>query len=87
LCITVGAAVLVITLAACGSDNNTRTDPHATTAAEIEPEITTTSPPDTVPLPDLADPATRKQFVCSFADGYFTEPQAPRDNSTSEDCG
>ena len=86
LWIAVGSAVLAITLVACGANNNARrgTDPNATPAAEIQRKNSTTSQPDTVRLPDLTDPATRKQFVCSFADGYFTEPQVPRGNSTSD---
>jgi hypothetical protein len=80
--------VLAITLAACGSYYNARgTDPHATPAAEIERHNNTTSPPDIVRLPDLTDPAQRKQFVCSFANGYFNEPQPSPDNSTSDYCG
>jgi hypothetical protein len=86
--IAIGAAVLAITLAACGSNNNARqgTDPHATPATEIERQNTTTTQPDIVRLPDLTQPATRKQFVCGFANGYFTQPQPPRDNSTSNYC-
>ena len=61
LCIAAGAVVVAITLAACGSDNNTRrgTDPQLTPAAEITREAHMTSPSDTVQLPDLTDPATR----------------------------
>lgn len=86
LVIAAGAAVLAITLAACGSNNTRRgTDPHATPATETARQDNATSPPDTVRLPDLTDPETRKQFACSFDDGYFTEPRAPRDDAPS-DC-
>jgi glucose/arabinose dehydrogenase len=82
LSIATGAAVLAMTLAACGSGNARRgTDPQATPTARTARQNHPTSPPDTVRLPDLTDPATRKQFACGFADGYFTEPQAPRDNT------
>ena len=86
--LAIGAAGLAITLAACGANNNARpgTDPHATPATEIERHNNRTTQPDTVPLLDLTQPATRKQFVCSFANGYFTQPQPPRDNSTSKYC-
>jgi hypothetical protein len=84
--IAAGAAVLAITLAACGPANTRRgTDPQATPAANSTRQNLPTRPPDTVRLPDLTDPATRKRFACSFADAYFTEPQAPRDNAPS-DC-
>ena len=75
--LAIGAAGLAITLAACGANNNARpgTDPHATPATEIERHNNRTT-----------QPATRKQFVCSFANGYFTQPQPPRDNSTSKYC-
>jgi hypothetical protein len=87
--IAIGAAVLAITLAACGSTNNARpgSDPHATPAAESEQHTNPTSQSDRVRLPDLTQPATRKQFVCSFANGYFNEPQPPPDNPTSDYCG
>jgi hypothetical protein len=83
--IAIAVAALAITLAACGSTNTARrgTDPHATPAAHIERH--TTNEPYTVRLPNLRDPATRKQFVCNFANGYFTQPQPPR-YSTSNYC-
>jgi hypothetical protein len=84
LAIAAGAAALAITLAACGSSNTRRgTDPHATPAAKTAQQNHATSPPNTIRLPDLTDPTTRKQFACSFANGYFTEPQPPYDNTTS----
>jgi len=86
LVIAAGAAVLAITLAACGPSNTRRgTDLHATPATETARQSQATSPPDTVRLPDLTDPKTRKQLACSFDDGYFTQPRAPRDNAPS-DC-
>jgi hypothetical protein len=86
--IAVGAAVLAMTLAACGSSDNARpgTDPPKTPAGEITRQDGMSSPPDTVRLPDLTDPATRKRFACSFADGYFAPPQETPDISTP-DCG
>jgi hypothetical protein len=71
LCIAVGAAVLAVTLTACGPTRNIRrgVDPHAIPAV--------TGAPDADRLPDLNDPAVRKQFACSFAEGYFTPPQPP----------
>jgi len=84
LSIAVGAAILAITLASCGSGNTRRgTDPQATPAAETAQQDHATNPRDSVQLPDLTDPATRKQFVCSFADGYFTGSQKPADDSKS----
>jgi hypothetical protein len=79
-----GTVVAAIALVACGSNDNTHrgTDAQATPVAQTELPNHTTSPPETVRLPDLTDPATHKQFVCSFADGYFTALQPPN-NSTS----
>jgi hypothetical protein len=90
MCIAVGAAVLAISLAACGSNNDARprTDSHATRAAEIAQQNDSTSrQTDTVRQPDLTNPVIRNRFVCSFADGYFTEPEGPRDSPTTDYCG
>ena len=85
LWLAAGITVLAMTLAACESANSqTDTDPHATPAAETarQGQVTNTV---AVQLPDLTDPAARKQFACSFEDGYFGEPAASRDDATS-DC-
>jgi hypothetical protein len=84
LWIAAAAAGLAITLAACGSDITRRdTDAHPTPDAEIARQYATRAPE--VRLPDLTDPATRKQLVCSFAEGYFTPPQPPAE--TTSECG
>jgi hypothetical protein len=87
--LAVGAAALAITLVACGTNNDARqrTDSHATPVAIIDQQNKSTSRhSDTVRQPDLTNSAIRKRFVCSFADGYFTEPEAPRDNPTPHYC-
>jgi hypothetical protein len=86
--IPAGTALLAITVAACGSNANTQPASNAQprpSSVIVQPGPTT-SAPDTVDLPELNDPAVRKQFVCSFADGYFAPPQPPGENSTL-DCG
>lgn len=83
--IALEAAVLAIALAACGSENTRQGTDQAIPAPKVVEQNQTMSAPDTVRVPDLNDPAVRRQFVCSFADGYFTEPQPPQANSTS-DC-
>jgi hypothetical protein len=81
------AATTVGLAAACGFGVNAArgTGTNATSVAATELANRASSSPDTVSVPDLTDPATRKQFVCSFEDGYFTEPQA-RSNSSSSYC-
>src|SRR5689334_20941944 len=70
---SLGAAVLAIGLAACGSDQTQQgTGPSSIPAAKVVEQNLITNTPDTVHVPDLNDPALRNQFVCSFADGYFT---------------
>jgi hypothetical protein len=78
--------VLAIALGACGSSSDTRRapDPRSIPAAEVAQQNLTTSPAGTVALPNLNDPAVRKQFVSSFADGYFTESQQPRTKSPTD---
>jgi hypothetical protein len=85
LWIAAGVAVVGITLAACESANTgTGTDSHATPVAETARQQHVTDAPD-VRFPDVTDPAARRQFACSFADGYFTEPRVPRHDAAS-DC-
>jgi hypothetical protein len=83
-----GVALLAVTFGACKSastrtDVEPRTDPHATPAA-VTAQQPVADTPD-VPLPDLTDPAVRKQFACSFSDGYFNERGDSSDDATS-DC-
>ena len=84
--IAAGVAVFAIALAACGSNTpQPGADVNASAPSRGARADQTTSARGTVRLPDLRDPATRKQFVCSFADGYFSPPPTALSNRPS-DC-
>src|SRR5262245_47124731 len=84
LSVVAGTAVLALALAACTSNDTQRgTDPQASPPSTA---LTVASAGATnVTLPDLTDPATRKALACSFADGYFADSSASRDDAQT-DC-
>src|SRR5262245_45259121 len=87
LSVAAGVVALAVMLAACGSsDTKQGTEPQSTRAAASARLDRAASPParavtvasggaTAVWTPDLTDPVTRKEFACSFAEGYFTEAQ------------
>jgi S1-C subfamily serine protease len=79
----VGAAVLAITVAACGSNHNARrrTDPHATQPKSSEPTSSTTAPAGPTPRVPAseqvaADTAAISRFFAHLNSEYGISPQA-----------